>query len=364
MIVDFGSAEVIRTLEAADVKFRARAVVVMAVLLSSGHAQAQQVDDRARGAARTLAEDGVTALQNGDAASAVDKLERAYEIIHLPTVGLWSARALVKSGRLVSAAERYVEVTRWTGTAADPKQDQAKNDAAKERDDLLPRIPNATFVVEGAKSSEVSVTLDGEPVLAALIGSAQPVDPKHHVLKGTRGSDAVEQPFDIAEGQKLTVTLKLGATTAGAPAVAPTPTPAAAAPSVMPAPTPTADVKADQSPSSWNTQKTIAVAVGGAGVIAAVVSGVFTAGALSKKSDADAFCKNGNCTSSKGVDLLSDARSSGNIATIAGVGGIVLIGAGVALYFTAPSSTGAGTALAVAPAYIPGGGSVLATGSF
>src|SRR6185295_13780612 len=56
----------------ADVKFRA--VVVLAVLLASGRAEAQQVDDRARGAARTLAEDGVTALQNGDATSAVDKL--------------------------------------------------------------------------------------------------------------------------------------------------------------------------------------------------------------------------------------------------------------------------------------------------
>src|SRR4051794_25830354 len=84
------------TPEATDVKFRA--AVVLAVLLASGRAEAQQVDDRARGAARTLAEDGVTALQNGDATSAVDKLERAYEIIHLPTVGLWSARALVKAG--------------------------------------------------------------------------------------------------------------------------------------------------------------------------------------------------------------------------------------------------------------------------
>ena len=127
------------------VKFQA--VLVMALTLASGRAEAQQVDDRARGAARTLAEDGVTALQNGDATSAVDKLERAYQIIRLPTVGLWSARALVKSGRLVSAAERYVEVTRWSGGTADPKQEQAKGDAARERDELLPRIPSAICVI-------------------------------------------------------------------------------------------------------------------------------------------------------------------------------------------------------------------------
>jgi hypothetical protein len=331
----------------------------MALSLTSAHAEAQQVDERARSAARTLAEDGVTALQGGDTASAVDKLERAYQIIRLPTVGIWSARALVKAGRLVSGAERYEEITRWSGTPADAKQEQAKNDAARERDELLPRIPSATFVIDGAKATEVTVTLDGESVLAALIGTAQPVDPKHHVLRGTRGTEAVEQQFDIAEGQKLTVTLKLGAPGAQP---APTPTPLAT-PTASAAPSPAADARADHPTSPGSTQRTIGVVVGGAGVVSAVVSVVFTASALSKKSDAKPYCNGAACTSDKGVSLLADARSAGNIATITGVAGAVLVGTGVVLFLTAPSGKKS-SAVAITPAYVQGGGSVVASGSF
>jgi len=160
-----------------------RILLTSAWILLSSTALAQQVDDRARGAARALAEDGVSALQSGDVNAAVDKLERAYQIVRLPAVGLWSARALAKAGRLVSAAERYNEVTRWSG-APDPKQDQAKADAAKERDELLPRVPSVTLTIEGGSANDVKVTLDGEPVLAALIGTAQPVDPKRLVHLG------------------------------------------------------------------------------------------------------------------------------------------------------------------------------------
>jgi hypothetical protein len=335
------------------VKFRAP-FLVLALSLASARAHAQQIDDRERSAARSLAEDGVAALQSGDANGAVDKLERAYQIVHLPTVGVWSARALVKAGRLVSAEERYVEVTRWTGTG-DARQDQAKADAARERDELLPRLPTVTLGVDGQKTSDVTITLDGEPVLAALVGTAIPVDPKHHVAKATRGSETAVQEFDIAEGQKLTVSLKFGG--AGATAAAP---PAQAAPLAVSAPA--SNVEADHpSSSSWNTQKTIAVAVGGAGVIAGVVSAVFTANALSKKSDSETYCKGTRCTDPRGVTALDDAHSAGNVATVFGIAGVALVGAGVALFVTAPSG---GSKVAIAPSYVVGGGSLVATGSF
>jgi hypothetical protein len=345
------------------VKFRA--LLVAALALAPDQVFAQQVDDRARAAARTLAEDGVNALQSGDTDSAVDKLERAYALVKLPTVGLWAARALVKSGKLVSAAERYNEVARYTGPP-DARQDQAKRDAIREHDEMLPRIPSATIVLDGAKAGDVAVTIDGEPVQAVLVGTAIPVDPKHHVARATKnaGGEAAEQPFDVAEGKKVTVTLKFGA--AGAPASAPVATApgSVAASTTVVSPDTTTDATADSGGSKfWNTQRTIGVAVGGAGVVAAVVSGIFTAGALSKKSDAeDAGCKDGNCTSQKGVDLLGDARSSGNVATITGIAGIAMIGAGVVLFVTAPSPSG-GT-VGLAPAVLPGGGFMTARGTF
>ena len=330
--------------------------ILLAISLATTVAEAQQTDERARSAARALAEDGVTALQNGDTSGAIDKLERAYQIVHLPLVGLWSARALSKGGQLVGAAERYLDVTRWTG-ASDPRQAQAQTDAARERDELLPRIPSVTLLVEGAKASEVTVTLDGEPVLGALIGASQPIDPKHHVAKATRGSETAEQAFDIAEGQKLSVSLKLG-TGAAALVASATAVPVAVAQPAAAG----GDQGADKSSSWWNTQRIIAVSLGGAGLVSGIVSGVFTGKALSKKSDSEAHCNGSACNDPVGVQDLADARAAGNVATITGIAGITLVGAGAVLFFTAPSTSG--STVALTPRYVAGGGSLVATGSF
>ena len=56
------------------------------------------------------------------------------------------------------------------------------------------------------------------------------------------------------------------------------------------------------------------------------------------------------CTDPKGVSLLDDARSAGTVATITGIAGIVLVGAGVVLFVTAPSSSG--PSVAVTPEYL------------
>ncbi|HEY4159182.1 MAG TPA: tetratricopeptide repeat protein, partial [Polyangiaceae bacterium] len=70
-------------------------------------AHAQAVDDATRSAARNLASAGVQAYQANDYPAARDKLERAYQVLRAPSLGLWSARALVKVGALVEAGERY-----------------------------------------------------------------------------------------------------------------------------------------------------------------------------------------------------------------------------------------------------------------
>jgi hypothetical protein len=346
--------------EAIPVKLRGL-LLPLAIAASAVPAYAQPVSDRARGAARALAEDGVTALQNGDSATAIDKLERAYQIIKLPSVGLWSARALVKAGRLVDAEERYNDVTRSTQTG--DVQVQAKADAAKERDELLPRLAHVTIQLDGAQPGDVAVTLDGDSVLSALVGTSQPVDPKHHVLHATRGADVVDQPFDVAEGQSTTVTLKFAAGQGAATAAATTATAATTTPAATTAAT-TPPPPADTGVSSgkfWNTQREIGVGVAGAGVVAGIVGGVFLLDALSKKSSA--HCPGGDCQTPDGPGKLSDARSAGNIATVGGIAGLVLVGAGAAVFFTAPKGE-AGPSAALTPLVLPGGGGLFTTGRF
>src|SRR6187402_1280765 len=70
------------------------------------------VDSATRGAARQLGYEGIQDYQREDYRAATDKLERAYKMLKAPSLALWSARALEKSGKFVEAAERYLEATR------------------------------------------------------------------------------------------------------------------------------------------------------------------------------------------------------------------------------------------------------------
>ncbi len=123
----------------------------------------QSGEDATRSAARDMGYAGVEAYQAGDYATAVSKLGKAYGALRVPTLGLWFARSLVKSGRLLEGAERYLEVTRLPADSGDvAAHKQAQVDAAREREELLPRIPALLISLQGGVDAEVSV--DGEPL--------------------------------------------------------------------------------------------------------------------------------------------------------------------------------------------------------
>ena len=305
------------------------ALLLLAISLSAAPAGAQQSDDRARAAARLWPRTACrrckteTPRRPSTSSSALIR-----SCVSRPWA-FWSARALAKSGRLVNASERYSEVAHWSGTSGDMRaQEQAKANAVKERDELTPRIPTVVIGIDGATASDIAVQLDGEAVLPALIGTPLQTDPKHHVVRGTRGADVVEQPFDVAEGQNAaTVSLKFGPPTA---VVATTAPPTGTPPSTTAHPL--ADTGAGRHP-FLNTQRTVGIVLAGAGVASGVVSIVFTSIAVSKKNDAGQWCRNGSCTDQQGVDKLSSARSAGDVATVTGLAGLVLIGAGAAVFF-------------------------------
>jgi hypothetical protein len=92
---------------------------------------AAEEDAATRAAARKLAEDGVAALQAGDSAKAVDKLDKAFRTLRAPSIALWSGRALIQHGQLVEAAERLLEATRLPVSGDTVVQQQAKSDAER-----------------------------------------------------------------------------------------------------------------------------------------------------------------------------------------------------------------------------------------
>jgi hypothetical protein len=172
-------------------------------------AQAQEVDAATRSAARDLGYAGVNAYQAGDYTTASAKLEKAYAVLKAPSLGLWSARALAKLGKLVEASERYVDVTRLQVSGGDVAvHEQAKKDAASEHAALAPRVPKLLVRVTGVEEREVAVTIDGTPLANALIGEHSPVNPGTHTVSGKRGDETVEERISIAAGTEQSVELK------------------------------------------------------------------------------------------------------------------------------------------------------------
>jgi hypothetical protein len=290
----------------------------------------QAQSDATRAAAHDMGAEGVEDYQAGNYAAASDKLGRAFNILRVPTLGLWSARALAKEGKLIEASERYLAVTRLDATKGDVAlQRQAQADAASEREALQARIPALTVEVKGA-SSELNVTLDGQPVPADLLGFRQPVNPGKHVLEARDATRQVRKDVTVNEAQRQSVTLDLtsGTAVSAAPASAPAADgPAMASASAPPASAPGADAgRGRPVPAGvW-----VGVAIAGAGVLTGGVTAVLAA---QKKSDLD--CPEDHCLTSQQDDVDAHNR----LLTISTIGfvaaGVGLATAGV-FWFSRP----------------------------
>lgn len=293
---------------------------------------AQELDDQTRSAARELATEGSALYQQNDFEGAYDRFNRAFQLVQRPTVGIWAARSLVRAGRWVEASERYLELERFTLPAdAAAEQTQAVQDAARERRELLGRLPSIKVVVEGAEPGSVFVSLNGQMVKPALIGAKQPVNPGKLLVKGVRGEQAVEATLELGEAQFREVRLVFQATSE--PAAQPAPSSAA-----PPAAGPAADRPASGG-SPLRLYGFIGLGVGGA---ALATGAIFGGLALSDKSDLERACPGRECE-----PLYHDRNDSygtkKTVASIGLIGGAVLAAAGAVLIFTAPSGdAGAG----------------------
>ncbi len=288
-----------------------------------------QTDAAKVSAAREVSFQGVKDYQAGRYAEASKKLEKGYALLKGPVIGLWSARALVKVGRYVLAAERYLETTRAAlPTSNREKHKQAQADAATERAALMPKIPGLTIKVVGAPSEEVQATMDGAPMDSGLLGIRQPVDPGGHSIEARYKGQVQKVRVKLEESKSRTVELKFDPNATAAAAPGPT-TPPAGSPKTDPG-SPRADAGGSSGPP---TLAYIALGVGGVGLAAGAVTGVL---AMGKKSDLDdsGHCRDGVCDAT----VHSDLQSLNTMRTISTVGfavGAVGVGAGLVMIFTA-----------------------------
>ena len=264
------------------------AIAILLALAAPARAAEPTAADRAT--ARALAREGFEALKSDDFVTAEDRFRRADALVHAPTLVVDHARALVGLGRLVEAHERYSLVLREgvSPNAAWPWK-RAYADAQKEIEVIKQRLAWLTIDVEGPKEPQVSV--DGKPIPAAAVGVRRATDPGQRSIKaGGVGFYPKEETVTLIEGAEQTVSFELEAM------------PPEVLAESQPDSQPQGGAGQEQRPSDAapaepakdNTLAYVALGVGGAGLVAWGVSGVFF---LRERSVLQDECANNECTS-------------------------------------------------------------------
>ena len=191
--------------------FRVALTVGLGLLLFVSNSRADPLDTEARAAARALGYAGVEAYQAGDYRAANEKLTRAFALLRAPSLGLWSARALVRLGDLAAAAARYREVVAVpieTGNAE--IQNRARLDANKELNAILPRLAHLSFAIEGAPTASVEIWLDDVLLPHDAYTRELELNPGSHHLRALYVKQRIDVQFDAAEGEARRIPLRFG----------------------------------------------------------------------------------------------------------------------------------------------------------
>jgi hypothetical protein len=318
----------------------ASGLVLLAALALAAPSSAQPApDDPARVAARKLGYDGIEAYNAGDFALASERLEAAYATLAVPSLGLWSARALDRRGRLVEAAERYRVVS--TLPVPDTNREvheSALREAAEERARLLPRIPLVTVDVPGRPEGAVT-TLDGRALDPASLGAGLPVDPGPHRIELTAGGRSVSRDVVLREGERLRVPLELPPEVPASAPVTPPPLVPAPPPQRPPPPAPAS------SSGGLRTAGWIGLGLGAAGIVVGTIAGGVAVG---QNGELDEVCVDDVCPPSSQEDVAT-YDTTRVVSTVGFVVGAVGIAAGLVLVLVPTTDAGSSVHARVGP---------------
>jgi hypothetical protein len=314
---------------------------------SASFAQTPSAEDRA--SARVLGTEGTRLADAGNCAAAVPKLDAAEKLFHAPTTLDRLGECQIALGQIVAGTENLTRVVREVLPAGSPpaflaaqKRAQAAYATAAQR------IGTLHIHVDGAALDQVSVTVDGANVPAALFDNSRPTDPGSHEVKASAsGYLTATATASVRDGADTSVALHLSpdpAAQAAAPAPSASVTVAVAAPGTPPAPA----APPPPPPSGGGGGNGVAIGslvVGGAGIAVGSILGIM---ALGTKSTLDSNCVNKVCPASQQGNI----NSLGSQATISTIGfGVGIVGVAVGVILLAVNhGGGAATTGEVAPA--------------
>lgn len=321
-------------------------------LSSFAHAQPSA---ESKAAAEALFDEGKKAMSAGDYASACQKFEQSDALD--PAIGteLNLASCYEKAGRTASA---WATFRRAAALAKAKKQPDREKLARKRAEELEASLSRLTIVVpDAARVPGLVVTRNGSEVGSELYGQPVPLDPGTLTIEAKApGKIAFSTKVDLSAKASQSVTVPELAADPNAGSVPPVetgeqPPPVVTPPANPPPPDPYEPPPTEDSPSSGSSQRTIGLVVGGVGVVGLAIGGVFALKAQSKNDDSKNEClaNDENQCSARGVELRDEARSAGNVATVAGGLGLAALIGGAVLYFTAPSGKSGSEARARVP---------------
>ncbi len=308
--------------------------ILLAALLAAGGANAQAPS--ATATAEALFAEGRRLASEGNYAAACPKFEAAEKVAPSPGTLLNLADCYEKTGRVASAWASFrdaVSLSRSAGRA--DLVGQAQRRAAA----LEGRLSKLTVTVT-ATAPSLEVFRDAVPVPKEAWATPVAVDPGEHVVEARAPGRKAARYVVLAppEGQTTTLNVPELDVEVARP-VEPTPAPTSPVAPVRGAPV---GGRLDATPSRATEQKVFALVTAGAGLVALGVGGVFALSATGKRDDSLAECgakkgfANDNLCTEAGKSLRDDALAVGNIATVFSLVGLLGLGAGGVLWFTAP----------------------------
>lgn len=195
---------------------RARRFVVVGfglAMLVAGAGDSLAQTKSERDMARALMDEGDAKVETKDYEGALRAYRAAHTIMNVPTTGIEVARVEAELGRLVAARKVALEIAQMAPKPGEPKPFvEARAEAQKLAASLEARIPTLTIQFEGVSpSAPVELKIDGVLVPSEEVRAAHPLDPgKHDVSAVASGVPAVSKQIELAESQRLSITLSLG----------------------------------------------------------------------------------------------------------------------------------------------------------
>jgi hypothetical protein len=281
-------------------------------LLRSGSLHAEETDVAK---ADRLFREGTSALDAGRYQEACPKLEESQKLD--PALGTQYNVALCRqrSGQPALAYRLFSEVASASHAAGKTEREQASQAKMAELLPHLGRLALGTSAIRSASGVEVKIA--GETLPRERWGDAQIVDAGSVLVEvAAPEHEAWVSNVSVTPGAHVDVALRLGLAQVDTSGRAP----------------PT-----DRSSAS-SSRRTIALALGGLGVVGIGVGAVFGAMAISNHSKASEVCPQPNpCNDQHASETWTDATSAGNVSTIVFIASGAVLAAGAVLWFTAPA---------------------------